>query len=175
MSREYTAYPLSWPAGWPRHQTRFHSRFGHWNARPTVALGSRFVINELRRMGVPDYKIAISTNVELRLDGLPYSNRREPRDPGAAVYWTTTKGKKQVLACDKYVSAGENLYAIGKTIEATRGIERWGAVTAEQAFAGYVALEEKTEPSCWELLDIPPQSTEQQILDAYRRKVRAAH
>jgi len=66
---------------------------------------------------------------------LPRSDRRAPQDPGAAVYWRNGD-KKLVLACDKYTSVGENLYAIGKTIEATRGIERWGAVTAEQAFAG---------------------------------------
>jgi hypothetical protein len=125
-------------------------------------------------MGIPDYSIVISTNVELRRDGLPYSHRREPSDPGAAVYWRDGD-KKLVLACDKYVSVGENLYAIGKTIEATRAIERWGAVTAEQAFAGYVALNEKTQPSCWEVLDIPASSNEQQILDAYRRRARATH
>lgn len=174
MSREYSSYPLSWPTGWPRHNVRAQSRFGHWNNRPSVAAGSRFILEELRRMGVSDVNVVISTNIELRLDGLPRSDRRTPTDPGAAVYWRDGD-KRLVLACDKYSSVGENLYAIGKTIEATRGIERWGAVTAEQAFAGYVALNEKTGPSCWEILDIGENSTEQQIMDAYRRQARFAH
>jgi hypothetical protein len=151
--------------------------------RPSVAAGSSFILDELRRMGVGDFNVVISTNIELRLDGLPRSDRRTPDDPGAAVYWRDGD-KRLVLACDKYSTVGENLYAIGKTIEATRGIERWGAVTAEQAFAGYVALNEKTGPSCWEVLGIQPFAPNSQwtpkvqenvIMDAYRRKARETH
>jgi hypothetical protein len=29
----------------------------------------------------------ISTNVRMRLDGLPRSGEKESQDPGAAVYW----------------------------------------------------------------------------------------
>lgn len=171
---EYTAYPLSWPIGWPRSKFCVHSRFGRYRP-PTVALARDVVINELRRMNVADWRVIISTNIQLRRDGLPYSNQKEPSDTGVAVYWKDRKDKQLVLACDKYNTVGDNLYAIGKTIEATRAITRWGTVTAEQAFAGYVALNEKTGPSCWEILAITPQATEQQILDAYRRKARETH
>jgi hypothetical protein len=134
------------------------------------------VIQELRRFGVGDYNVVISTNLPLRRDGLPYSNQREPDDTGAAVYWKNRKGKQLVLACDKYDTVGDNLYAIGKTIEATRGIERWGSVTAEQAFAGYATLNEKTGPSCWETLGLEPHGqTEKSILDAFRKMARASH
>jgi hypothetical protein len=181
---EYNAYPLSWPLGWPRKNVRIRSRFGKWNAPPSVAHGSRKVLDELKRMGVGDFNVVISTNIELRLDGLPRSDRRSPTDPGAAVYFKL-KGKQKVLACDKYSTVGENLYAIGLTIEATRGIERWGSVTTEQAFAGYIALEEKTGPSCWEILGIPeaalyfqltdPKIMENKIMDAYRLAAKRAH
>lgn len=183
--REYNSFPLHWPLGWPRKLSRIPSRFGKHNTPPSVAAGSRKVLDELRRMGVPDYNVVISTNVELRRDGLPYSNQRTPTDPGVAVYFKL-KGKQKVLACDKYVTVGDNLYAIGLTIEATRGIERWGSVTTEQAFAGYIALEEKTEASCWEILGIEPMqpanlgpahraARENTIMDAYRRKARETH
>jgi hypothetical protein len=174
------AFPLSWPLGWKRNATRVDSRFGRYMNRPTVGKGSRLVLEELKRTGVPDHKVIISTNVQLRLDGLPYSNQREPSDPGAAVYFTL-KDQKKVLACDKYRTVGENLYAIGKTIEATRAIERWGSVTTEQAFAGYVALQEKTERSCWEVLGLDPQvpqlarEPEGIIIEAYRRRARETH
>ncbi|MFL6228071.1 MAG: J domain-containing protein, partial [Pyrinomonadaceae bacterium] len=177
---EYNAYPLSWPLGWPRHAVRIRSRFGKWNAPPSVAQGAKKVLAELKRMGVDDHAVVISTNIELRLDGLPRSDRRAPTDPGAAVYFRLWNDQRKVLACDKYVTVGDNLYAIGLTIEATRGIERWGSVTVEQAFAGYVALEEKTTKSCWEVLGIPApdapglnqQNRENAVLDAYRRKAR---
>lgn len=125
-------------------------------------------------MGVPDFHVVISSNLELRLDGLPYSNRRDPSDPGAAVYWRDGD-RRLVLACDKWSTVGENLYTIGKTIEATRAIERWGAVTTEQAFAGYTALPERTGPSCWEVLGVAPAATEPEILAAWRSKVKTAH
>lgn len=172
---EYTAYPLSWPIGWPRNTTRVRSRFGTYWKKPSVALARDTVINELRRMNVADWRVVISTNITLRRDGLPYSNQREPDDTGAAVYWKDAKDKQLVLACDKYDTVGDNLYAIGKTIEATRAITRWGSVTAEQAFAGYAKLNEKTGPSCWEVLNLTPNATEQSILDAYRRRARETH
>lgn len=135
-------------------------------------------------MGIPDFQVVISTNVQLRLDGLPYSNQKEPTDTGAAVYFTLD-GEKKVIACDKYNTVGDNLYAIGKTIEATRAIERWGSVTTKQAFAGYAALAEKTGPSCWEVLGLSNTAFADSdnarkfgptmIMDAYRRRARETH
>lgn len=178
---EYTAYPLSWPIGWPRNRTRVRSRFGTYWKKPSVALARDVVIMELKRAGVGDWNVVISTNLPLRRDGMPYSNQKEPDDTGAAVYWKDRKGKQLVLACDKYDTVGDNLYAIGKTIEATRGIERWGSVTAEQAFAGYARLQEKTGPSCWEILGIAEPGTvsypitEPMILRAYRERATKTH
>lgn len=173
---EHTAYPLSWPIGWPRNKFRTHSRFGSFNRPPSVARARDVVILELQRMGVPDYSIVISTNIQLRRDGLPYSNQKEPEDTGSAVYWRDGD-KRLVLACDKYNTVGDNLYAIGKTIEATRAITRWGSVTAEQAFAGYARLNEKTGPSWREVLGMEQfdSPSEKEILAAYRQRARETH
>ncbi len=94
---------------------------------------------EFSRLGIGDHNIVISTNVERRLDGQPYSNRKPPEDPGAAVYFIL-KRKPCVLAVDKWNRVEDNLYAIAKHIEALRGQERWGVGSVEQAFAGYTAL-----------------------------------
>jgi hypothetical protein len=74
-------------------------------------------------------------------------------DPGIAVYFTLGK-KRVVLACDKWAAPQENIYAIAKHVEALRGQDRWGVGSIEQAFAGYMALEERTGPSCFEILGI---------------------
>lgn len=95
------------------------------------------ITREVRAIG--GQSLVISTNVELRQDGLPYSNRRSPDDQGAAVYFTLKK-KPCVLACDKWRRVEDNLWAIAKHIEALRGQERWGVGSVEQAFAGYTAL-----------------------------------
>lgn len=178
---EYTAYPLSWPLGWKRTDRPRHSRFGRHNP-PTVAQGRDGVIAELARMGCPSYNVVISSNVPLKRDGLPYSNQKEPQDTGVAVYFRVD-GKPTVLACDKWNTVGDNLWAIAKHVEALRGQDRWGVGSLAQAFAGYQQLEEKTEASCWDVLEIPPptapglsqQNRENHVMDAYRRKARETH
>lgn len=130
------AYPLSWPASWPRYKGyRLESRF----ERKSMERAATEVYDQLRMLGCGDYNVVISTNVALRRDGLPYSNTKAPEDPGAAVYFKI-KEKPQVLACDKWKTVEENLWAIAKDIEAQRGRIRWGVGTIEQAFAGYTAL-----------------------------------
>lgn len=171
---EYSAFPLAWPLGWKRTNNPSRSRFGTYYNKPSVAKARDAVIHELSVMRVPDYMVVISTNIALRRDGRPYSNQKEPNDTGAAVYFKMN-GKSTVLACDKWNTVGENLWAIAKHIEALRGQDRWGVGSIEQAFAGYVALNEKTEPTCFEILGISADATEQQILDAYRRKARETH
>ncbi len=160
------AYPLQWPAGRPRSRTVQESRFKtqFW---PAV----QFVLNEIRRLGASNS--VISTNIELRQDGLPYANRRAPDDKGVAVYFTY-RGKSMCFACDKWDKVGDNIYAVGKTIEALRGIERWGTgEMVEQAFHGFVALPSAKTP--WEVLGLQPGATESEIDAAWRSLARVMH
>ena len=72
----------------------------------------------------------ISTNLKLRLDGLPRSDQATPADPGVAVYFELD-GKTIVLACDKWNRVADNIYAIAKHVDALRGQDRWGVGTVE--------------------------------------------
>lgn len=135
------AYPLSWPLGWKRTTQRDNARF-----KTTLAKAIEYLHLELRRMDVPSYNVLISSNIELRRDGLPYSNRKIPDDPGVAVYFKLN-GKQLVLACDKWFYPEHNLHAIAKHIEALRGQERWGVGSIERAFTGYAALPAQGETS----------------------------
>lgn len=171
---EQTSYPLSWPLGWKRTKNPTHSRFGRWNQPPSVAKGCDAIFAELRRMGVRDWQVVLSTNLALRNDGLPYSNQKQPPDTGTAVYFKL-KEKDCVLACDKWNTVGDNLWAIAKHIEALRGQDRWGVGTIEQAFAGYTALPHKTEDSWYEVLGVTPNATMDDVKTAYRSKANVAH
>lgn len=137
-----TRSPLSWPASKPRtpEDKRKRSPFGRdWNHQPTVARGRYEIRDELRRMGVGGF--ILSTNLTLRNDGEPRSGQPEPKDPGAALYFTLPGHKTPtVLACDKWATVAENMRAIVKHLDALRGIERWGVATAEQMFLGNAAL-----------------------------------
>ncbi len=155
---EVHAYPLSWPVGWKRTSggARKHALFSRgervysntpggssWMRRRdlTVSDGTTRILDELGRMDVPARKVIISTNVQLRNDGLPRSGQREPEDPGAAVYWNTRNGEQRVMAIDMYTKVADNLAAIAATLEALRAIERHGgAAILDRAFTGFVAL-----------------------------------
>jgi hypothetical protein len=118
MSAE--AYPLYWPEGWKRTAYREHSRF-----KTGFGAARNLLFAELSRMGASH--IILSTNIPLRNDGLPRANvRPDGGDTGVSVYFKR-KGKDMVFACDKYTDTCDNIYAISKTIDAMRGIERWGA------------------------------------------------
>lgn len=140
---EETAYPLSWPIGRPRtprhHQGKspFRTTAGGKKTTLTVAGGRDRLFAELERLGATS--VVVSSNVELRLDGIPRSGQPEPQDVGVAVYFAVNK-ERRVMACDRWNRVADNLAAVGETIARQRAILRYGAVTSEQIFAGFRAL-----------------------------------
>jgi len=135
------AYPLYWPEGWQRTPEPAPSQFGSWNNKPSVAKSVYFLLEELRRMGIPEDDVIISTNLTLRNDGLPYSNQKKPSDCGVSIWWTGKELEQKVIALDKYNTVGCNIWAVGKTIEALRGIDRWGSgEILNRTFKGFTAL-----------------------------------
>jgi hypothetical protein len=165
------AYPLAWPAGWPRSIRKVSAPF-----RLSFAKARDDLMNELRLMGAR-YPV-LSSNVPLRRDGLPYAGQKEPEDSGVAIYFMW-QGKQMTFACDRWDKVGDNVRAIGKTIEALRGIERWGASDMmERAFSAFEALpapDGVVTLSCWQILDLEPGASELEIERAYRAKAKAAH
>jgi DnaJ-like protein len=142
MSNEQSAYPLSWPQHRKRTNYRDSAPFGPHSINDcTYALSREISLLGARRF-------VISTDIELRQDGLPYSNQKAPADPGAAVYFDL-KGKPVVMACDKWNKVEHNLWAIVKHIEAIRGTTRWGVGELAQAFAGYTALPPPADMRPW--------------------------
>lgn len=165
-----TAYPLSWPAGQPRSKYRSTARF---KTTPNRAMEEMLL--EVERMG--GRRIVVSTNVELRQDGLPYANRRPPTDPGVAVYFNRD-GRPMCIACDQYSTVHDNMRAIGKTIEALRGIERWGGKQLmDRAFTGFAALPAPMECAApwYEVLGVTPEATEDGIRTARVSLARRYH
>lgn len=174
-------YPLSWPTGRPRTPAaaRRSASFGKvrstgrgysQKASLSVWEAVQRLQSQLDLLGAQD--VILSTNVELRLDGMPRSDRREPADPGAALYFKFS-GRDTVLACDQWDRTADNIVAIAKHIEALRGQDRWGVGTIEQAFAGYQAL---PAPEQWfQVLEVGEQASHDDIDRAYRRLARTAH
>lgn len=164
------AYPLQWPAGKPRKQFPERSRF----VERSIDAATRVLSEELRRLGASN--MVLSTNLRLRNDGFPRSNQAQPSDRGVAVYFSYKK-QPMCFACDRWDRIQDNIYAIAMTIEALRGIERWGSGSmVEQAFTGFVALPApRSANDPWGLLGIRPGATEAEIDAAYREKAKKAH
>lgn len=160
------ASPLQWPAGKPRCKRPRPSRF----SVKSLEACRRFVWKEISLLGGTE--IILSTNLRLRLDGLPYSEQRQPEDQGAAVYFKYNE-TQMCFACDQWEKIQENIYAIGMTIGALRGIERWGSGDMmQQAFTGFIAL--PGQRSAWDVLGIKP-GTEADIDAAYKKLAKLYH
>lgn len=186
-----TASPLQWPAGWRRLPAALRTRAkfnrkewqaatipgnGGWNRTKelSVADATARVLRELERFGVQHGDAIISTNLALRLDGLPRSNQGEPADPGAAVYWRLPGEDMKVMAVDRYDRVADNLAAIAATLEAMRAIERHGgAEILKRTFTGFAAL--AAPKDAYAILGLQPGATREDVEAAWKQEARKAH
>jgi DnaJ-domain-containing protein 1 len=170
-----TRYPLQWPMGWKRIQYPELSRF----SPNSVSSESYEVVHQLEMLGATN--VVISSNMQYKDDGMPYSRQQRLADTGVAVYFKLN-GNDQCIPCDKWTTLEDNLRAIAKTIEALRGIERWGAKEmVNAAFRGFKALPETiimgehTSRAWWEVLQVS-QTADMDVIDAaYKRLLHKAH
>lgn len=185
-------YPLSWPDGWRRTapanrkraqfskgERQYSSQPGgsSWMRRKDLSVydATTRVLAELGRFGVLEGDSIISTNLQVRLDGLPRSNQSEPADPGVAVYWQIRGEPMRVMAIDRYDRVADNLAAVAATLEAMRAIERHGgAQILERAFTGFDALPDPNNRSWRDVLGSDITSREQ-LETVYKRLRSESH
>lgn len=172
------AYPLQWPAGRrrvdrnQREAARFDVSLGRARdnvvAEVTLLCGGRWA---------SDPAVVISSNLALRRDGLPLANQRQPDDPGVAVYFLYKK-RQMSFACDRWLKIEHNMQAIAKTIEALRGIARWGSGDMlEAAFTGFTALPAPSSVKTWrEVIGVLPGVRDMSIVRTeFRRRAAERH
>lgn len=162
------AYPLSWPAGWRRQPDPLPSKF------KTTLIDARYgLVRQLELLGATD--IIISSNAELSRTGDILARQRRIDDTGVAAYFRLDQAQLSI-PCDKWVRLEDNLHAIELTVEALRGLERWGAKDmVSAAFAGFAALPETTGRAWWDVLGLYPEATPPEIETAYRLRLKVAH
>lgn len=159
------AYPLQWPPTWPRTKNPEYSRFGDLS----IERGKNEIIYQLDLMKAKD--IIISTNLKLRKDGFPYSSQRQPEDCGVAVYFKL-KGRPQCMPCDQWNRIQDNMRAIAKTVDALRGIGRWGAERmVDAAFTGFKALPSGTGDNrpWYEILEVNENASLEEVEESFKR------
>lgn len=186
-----TRFPLCWPPGRPRtpasrrDRARFHTKqssgidngvYRHPEKhRVTLTKARDLLFEELRRLGAAGG--LLSSDLRLRQDGLPMAGQRQPDDPGAAVYFKHD-GNEVAFACDRWDRVEDNILAIAKTIEALRGIERWGTGDmVAAAFTGFAALPAArvAHRAWWIVLDVPQDADIDTVQDRYRQLAKDNH
>lgn len=164
-----TAFPLTWPFNKPRTATvrRELSRF-----QTSLYDATCNVQRQVAALG--GNRLVISTNLPVNRDGFPSSRFVTPDDPGVAVYFVL-KQQPMCFACDRWELVGDNLHAIGKTIDALRGIERWGSGSMmSQAFTGFMSLPAPEQP--WQVLGLKTsRPTYAEVTEAYRKLASQHH
>ncbi len=155
------AYPLQWPSNWPRTEARLREKS---KMRTTLAGALGNLRDEIGRFGSAN--LTLSSNCTL--------GQSNPSDPGVVAYFK--RGQKMVaIPCDRWLDVASNVQAIAKTIEALRGIERWGAKhMVDASLFGFAALPSSQRP--WhEILGVAHDATAAQIKEAYHSKARECH
>ena len=127
---QVTEFPLCWPENKPRAAERMDrsyrgAYFGTNVNKMTRAKALAAIEDEMRKWRIDRWIISTAP-----------AYRQGPTDPAAALWWDHPGLGLRVLACDQYARVHDNLYAIALTLDALRGLERWGAYTMEQAIEG---------------------------------------
>ncbi len=172
------AFPLQWPVGRKRTSQK-DKKYGQFKVSPPQI--RRDLLKELSLMGVTSY--VINSNTKLKADGMPYANQYVD-DTGVVLYFTR-KGQEIAIACDKYHMVNDNLRAIGLSLGAIRGMERWGTEEmVDRAFTGFAALPESTiippapdrvKRDWWVVLGVDRYADAPTVKQAYRKAQSLAH
>lgn len=167
------AYPLTWPIGYQRTTNRIGSPF-----KQSMEKAQQFLRLEIERMGAKE--LIVSSNIPVRKDGMFFTDwmNRRIDDPGVAIYFKY-RGKEVSMCCDQYARVWENVYALGKAIEALRGLERWGVSDfLNRAFTGFTALPPSIVPevNIWHVIGLTskPDNVDD-VKAAYRKKANEYH
>lgn len=172
MINDTDSYPLKWPINRERTIVRKSATF-----RTTIGKARDSLMKELQRLGAND--IILSSNIATYERGgkqIMYADQNATvKDPGIACYYTW-KGDQYVLTCDKWDKVVDNLQAIMKTIEAIRGIERWGSgEMLKAAFQGFKELQSANGRKWYEVLNCNADASEAEIKANFKNLAWMSH
>jgi hypothetical protein len=85
------------------------------------------------------------------------------------------RGKPVSIACDRWTRVEDNIHSLELTVNALRGIERWGSSEMlERAYQGFAALPEKAgdtdgDQAWWIVLGVDPEWPLKQMESVYKQ------
>jgi hypothetical protein len=159
-----TAYPLQWPNGWPKTDPKERESGNQFKVSIEGALKS--LNREVELLG--GTTLVLSSNYNL--------TARNPKEPGVVAYFTY-ENTQVAIPCDRWARIEANVRAIALTIEAMRGMERWGAKHMIKAmFSGFKALPDRVGHRPWQVvMQLADMCAEADARKRYRDLARARH
>jgi len=172
MDNEEMRHPLHWPDDQPRTPESERDA-----GRYSVSFSNTMhdLLHELGMMRATG--VVISSNVALRLDGLPRAGAaKRVDDPGVALYWARD-GKEYAVACDSYRTVRSNMRAIGIVIHHLRRLEASApAFLAGRAYQGFSRLPANSDRrGWWQVLGVDRSASVDDIKEAYRAQAKVRH
>lgn len=165
------SFPLYWPDNMPR--TDVHKKKRAQFKDRSVSTGRRYLEKEVLHFGGTD--LVLSSNLELKLDGYPRSDQRQPSDVGVSVFFNRNK-EPMALTCDTYLTVEDNLWALVRTLEALRQIERDGSpALVNRAFKGFNALPDPNAKTWYQILNVKSDCTLEEATTAWRNLSKQYH
>lgn len=168
------SYPLKWPnnkpitKGYQRKKAQFAT---------TMGAARDLLLKELKLLGARN--VVISSNVATYRRGgqdIMYADQSAAKEnPGVAVYYLWD-GDSYCIACDKWQTVTDNLQALNKSINAIRGLDRWGTGDmVKAAFSGFKELPAPEQRNCWQVLGIVPTKNTDYINSKFRELAQKHH
>jgi DnaJ-like protein len=157
-----TAYPLQWPAGWPKTEI---ARKEEGRFKTTLSSALNMLKDEVRLLG--GKALVLSSNYTL--------GNENPKESGVVAYFEY-EGQPVAIPCDRWKRVEANVKAIALTVEAMRGMERWGAKAMIKAmFTGFKQLPQGSVRAWHEVLGVSINASIEQVKEAYRILVKKHH
>jgi hypothetical protein len=149
----------AWPADRPRTKLRKRPPSKWTAAQAMRALGA-----EIERIQGKDASVeVVLTADQLRRDGLFYKGKA-PKDPGVILRFTDKAGNVIAMPSDHYTTVDGNVWALYKTLEALRAVDRHGCAVSGEQYKGWARL-----PPGGGFAAAPPAMTRDQALEVVAR------
>ena len=162
MSLDATAYPLCWPPGWP-------------TTPATSRELSRFKMTMPASLANAKKQIALLGGAQLLLSSNYTLGCENPKESGVVAYFHWEKSLV-AIPCDRWTRIEANVQAIALTVEAMRGMERWGAKHMIKAmFTGFKLLPPAATSPWYDVLGVPASAPPDTVKEAYRSLAKRYH
>lgn len=124
---------------WTRPETS--PRRSRWTFKASWSDTLELLQRELHHLDASGVVIgAALREQDIRMDGWPRSNARQPTHPGVEISFTTPNGNRLVYATDSCEDWQHNVRSIALGLEALRAVDRYGITSQGEQYAGFKQL-----------------------------------